>query len=103
MLPLAKFKHGCLSLKIYIGSCKVQTWGRCILAQNYIVQTRGRCILAGLIHSFFKFQVHSLKRLGFRAPFQIFKMVHTAETFHPFAISLHESVNSYERTCDKAS
>ena len=60
-------------------------------------------MLAGVIHAFFIFQVRNLKWLGFRVPLAIVNKAHTANQLYPFAISLHESVNSYERTYDKAS
>ena len=49
------------------------------------------------------FQVRNLKWLGFRVPLAIVNKAHQANQMYPFAISLIESVRSYERTCEKAS
>lgn len=46
-------------------------------------------------------QVRNLKWLGFRVPLAIVNKAHQANQLYPFAISLIESVRTYERTCDK--
>ena len=47
------------------------------------------------------FQVRNLKWLGFRVPLAIVNKAHQANQLYPFAISLIESVRTYERTCEK--
>ena len=49
----------------------------------------------------FEFQVRNLKWLGFRVPLAIVNKAHQANQLYPFAISLIESVRTYERTCEK--
>ncbi|XP_071963522.1 cytoplasmic dynein 1 heavy chain 1-like [Antedon mediterranea] len=46
-------------------------------------------------------EVRNLKWLGFRVPLAIVNKAHQANQLYPFAISLIESVRTYERTCDK--
>lgn len=46
-------------------------------------------------------QVRNLKWLGFRVPLAIVNKAHQANQLYPFAISLIESVRTYERTCEK--
>ena len=46
-------------------------------------------------------QVRNLKCLGFRVPLAIVNKAHTANQLYPFAISLIESVRTYERTLEK--
>ena len=48
-------------------------------------------------------QVRNLKWLGLRVPLAIVNKAHHANQLYPFAISLIESVRTYERTCDKVS
>ena len=45
--------------------------------------------------------MRNLKWLGFRVPLAIVNKAHQANQLYPFAISLIESVRTYERTCDK--
>lgn len=47
------------------------------------------------------FQVRNLKNLGFRVPLAIVNKAHQANQLYPFAISLIESVRTYERTLEK--
>ena len=47
------------------------------------------------------FQVRNLKWLGFRVPLTIVNKAYQASQLYPFAISLIESVRTYERTCEK--
>jgi dynein heavy chain 1 len=42
-----------------------------------------------------------LKNLGFRVPLAIVNKAHQANQLYPFAISLIESVRTYERTLEK--
>lgn len=42
-----------------------------------------------------------MKWLGFRVPLAIVNKAHQANQLYPFAISLIESVRTYERTCEK--
>lgn len=44
-----------------------------------------------------------MKSLGFRVPLAIVNKAHQANQIYPFAISLIESVRTYERTLDKVS
>ena len=53
--------------------------------------------------SIFGGQVRNLKWLGFRVPLAIVNKAHLANQQYPFAISLIESVRTYEKTCDKVS
>uniref|UniRef100_T1JGT9 Dynein heavy chain, cytoplasmic n=1 Tax=Strigamia maritima TaxID=126957 RepID=T1JGT9_STRMM len=46
-------------------------------------------------------EVRNLKWLGFRVPLAIMNKAHQANQLYPFAISLIESVRTYERTCEK--
>ncbi|XP_077870638.1 cytoplasmic dynein 1 heavy chain 1-like [Saccoglossus kowalevskii] len=46
-------------------------------------------------------EVRNLKWLGFRVPLAIVNKAHQANQMYPFAISLIESVRTYERTCEK--
>jgi dynein heavy chain 1 len=46
-------------------------------------------------------EVRNLKWLGFRVPLAIVSKAHQANQQYPFAISLMESVRTYERTCEK--
>lgn len=46
-------------------------------------------------------QVRNLKWLNFRVPLAIVNKAHQANQLYPFAISLIESVRSYERTSEK--
>ncbi|KAI8505358.1 Cytoplasmic dynein 1 heavy chain 1, partial [Branchiostoma belcheri] len=46
-------------------------------------------------------EVRNLKWLGFRVPLAIVNKAHQANQLYPFAISLIESVRTYERTCEK--
>ena len=47
------------------------------------------------------FQVRNLKNLGFRVPLAIVNKAHQANQLYPFAISLIESVRTYERSLEK--
>jgi Dynein heavy chain, N-terminal region 1. len=49
----------------------------------------------------FCLQVRNLKNLGFRVPLAIVNKAHQANQLYPFAISLIESVRTYERTLEK--
>ena len=46
-------------------------------------------------------EVRNLKWLGFRVPLAIVNKAHQANQLYPFAISLIETVRTYERTCSK--
>ncbi|XP_047193613.1 cytoplasmic dynein 1 heavy chain 1 isoform X1 [Scophthalmus maximus] len=46
-------------------------------------------------------EVRNLKWLSFRVPLGIVNKAHQANQLYPFAISLIESVRTYERTCEK--
>ncbi|KAG8248503.1 Cytoplasmic dynein 1 heavy chain 1, partial [Homalodisca vitripennis] len=46
-------------------------------------------------------EVRNLKTLGFRVPLAIVNKAHQANQLYPFAISLIESVRTYERTLEK--
>lgn len=46
-------------------------------------------------------EVRNLKWLGFRVPLTIVNKAYQASQLYPFAISLIESVRTYERTCEK--
>ncbi|XP_078728003.1 cytoplasmic dynein 1 heavy chain 1-like isoform X1 [Lampetra fluviatilis] len=46
-------------------------------------------------------EVRNLKWLGFRVPLAIVNKAHQANQLYPFAISLIESVRTYERTCER--
>ncbi|KAG8185039.1 hypothetical protein JTE90_017062 [Oedothorax gibbosus] len=46
-------------------------------------------------------EVRNLRWLGFRVPLAIINKAHQANQLYPFAISLIESIRSYERTCEK--
>ncbi|KAG1662035.1 Dynein heavy chain, cytoplasmic [Nymphon striatum] len=46
-------------------------------------------------------EVRNLKWLGFRVPLAIVNKAHQANQLYPFAISLIESVRTYERICEK--
>ena len=48
-------------------------------------------------------EVRNLKSLGFRVPLAIVNKAHQANQTYPFAISLIESVRTYERTLNKVS
>lgn len=48
-------------------------------------------------------EVRNLKSLGFRVPLAIVNKAHQANQLYPFAISLIESVRTYERTLEKVS
>lgn len=48
-------------------------------------------------------EVRNLKSLGFRVPLAIVNKAHQANQIYPFAISLIESVRTYERTLNKVS
>lgn len=48
-------------------------------------------------------EVRNLKWLNFRVPLAIVNKAHQANQLYPFAISLIESVRTYERTCEKVS
>lgn len=45
--------------------------------------------------------MRNLKNLGFRVPLAIVNKAHQANQLYPFAISLIESVRTYERTLEK--
>lgn len=47
--------------------------------------------------------MRNLKNLGFRVPLAIVNKAHQANQLYPFAISLIESVRTYERTLEKVS
>ena len=46
-------------------------------------------------------EVRNLKSLGFRVPLAIVNKAHQANQLYPFAISLIESVRTYERSLEK--
>ncbi|CAM9594499.1 unnamed protein product [Lampetra planeri] len=46
-------------------------------------------------------EVRNLKWLGFRVPLGIVNKAHQANQLYPFAISLIDSVRTYERTCER--
>nr|XP_024214265.1 dynein heavy chain, cytoplasmic isoform X3 [Halyomorpha halys] len=46
-------------------------------------------------------EVRNLKNLGFRVPLAIVNKAHQANQLYPFAVSLIESVRTYERTLEK--
>lgn len=46
-------------------------------------------------------EVRNLRHLGFRVPLAIVNKAHQANNVYPFAISLIESVRTYERTLEK--
>ena len=46
-------------------------------------------------------EVRNIKNLGFRVPLAIVNKAHQANQIYPFAISLIESVRTYERTLEK--
>jgi hypothetical protein len=46
-------------------------------------------------------EVRNLKNLGFRVPITIVNKAHQANLLYPFAISLIESIRTYERTLEK--
>ncbi|RWS31185.1 Dynein heavy chain: cytoplasmic-like protein [Leptotrombidium deliense] len=46
-------------------------------------------------------EVRNLKSLGFRVPIAIVNKAHQANQLYPFAVSLIETVKSYERACEK--
>lgn len=46
-------------------------------------------------------EVRNLRWLGFRVPLAIINKAHQANQLYPFAISLIESIRTYERTCEK--
>ncbi|XP_065208173.1 dynein heavy chain, cytoplasmic isoform X2 [Planococcus citri] len=48
-------------------------------------------------------EVRNLKNLGFRVPLAIVNKAHQANQLYPFAISLIESIRTYERTLEKLS
>jgi dynein heavy chain 1 len=48
-------------------------------------------------------EVRNLKCLGFRVPLAIVNKAHQANQLYPFAISLIESVRTYEMTLEKVS
>lgn len=48
-------------------------------------------------------EVRNLKALGFRVPLAIVNKAHQANQLYPFAVSLIESVRTYERTLEKVS
>lgn len=48
-------------------------------------------------------EVRNLKSLGFRVPLAIVNKAHQANQLYPFAISLIESVRTYEMTLEKVS
>lgn len=48
-------------------------------------------------------EVRNLKTLGFRVPMAIVNKAHQANQLYPFAISLIESVRTYEMTLEKVS
>ena len=47
--------------------------------------------------------MRNLKWLGFRVPLAIVRQANDANQYYPFAISLIESVRTYEMTNDKVS
>lgn len=46
-------------------------------------------------------EVRNLRNLGFRVPLPIVNKAHQANQLYPFAISLIESIRTYERTLEK--
>lgn len=46
-------------------------------------------------------EVRNLRNLGFRVPLPIVNRAHQANQLYPFAISLIESIRTYERTLEK--
>lgn len=48
-------------------------------------------------------EVRNLKNLGYRTPLAIVNKAHQANQLYPFAISLIESVRTYEQTLEKVS
>ena len=46
-------------------------------------------------------QVRNLKWLGFRVPFAIVNQANSANQLYPHAVSLMESIRTYELTCQK--
>lgn len=46
-------------------------------------------------------EVRNMRALGFRTPLSIVNKAHSANQLYPFAISLIESVRTYESTCSK--
>ena len=46
-------------------------------------------------------EVRNLRNLGFRVPLAIVNKAHQANQLYPFAVSLIETVKSYERACEK--
>lgn len=58
-------------------------------------------VIKYVTYLFFHLQVRNLRWLGFRVPLAIINKAHQANQLYPFAISLIESIRSYERTCEK--
>ena len=48
-------------------------------------------------------EVRNLKILNFRVPLAIVNKAHQANQLYPFAVSLIESIRTYERTLEKVS
>ena len=46
-------------------------------------------------------QVRNLKWMGFRIPFSLIRKVNQANLLYPYAVSLMESMRTYELTCEK--
>jgi dynein heavy chain 1 len=46
-------------------------------------------------------EVRNLKNLNFRVPLAIVNKAHQANQLYPFAVSLIESIRTYERTLEK--
>ena len=46
-------------------------------------------------------EVRNMRAIGFRVPLAIVNKAHTSNQIYPFAISLIESVRTYDRTLEK--
>ena len=71
------------------------------LKNNFWLDVVSVTILMMLMHICILFQVRNMRWLGFRVPLAIVNKAHQANQLYPFAISLIESVRTYEQTLEK--
>nr|XP_018911901.1 PREDICTED: dynein heavy chain, cytoplasmic [Bemisia tabaci] len=114
-----KLKHDGDSFRLKLNTADIfDDWARNVQQRNLgvsgrifvIENTRSRSGRANVLRLKVNFhpeiitlskEVRNLKHLGFRIPLTIMNKAHLANSLYPFAISLIESVRTYERTLEK--
>lgn len=75
--------------------------GICVLFGQVLCKTSSYMEVYFIETSHNLLQVRNLRWLGFRVPLAIVNKAHQANQLYPFAISLIESVKTYQRTLEK--